>query len=188
MAAALCNDAPATSSSYALLLRRYLVDSPPPRPAELAELGGWADRLRAAFGAEPADQLELVNTLTLEAACVPRVVVHDGLDAHLHFAPASASVPNRIRAITAGGLAMAIVILGGERLGACGRSACANVYLDTSRSGRRRYCSVRCANAARVARHRLLSARRAHEPAAGASTEIRSAPRGKRSPVNEPTA
>ena len=43
----------------------------------------------------------------------------------------------------------------GERLRACGRAGCGVVFVDTSRNGRRRFCSVRCANQVNVANHRL---------------------------------
>ncbi|WP_326673293.1 CGNR zinc finger domain-containing protein [Streptomyces canus] len=41
-----------------------------------------------------------------------------------------------------------------DRLGRCSRCACGVAFVDTSRNGRREYCSVRCANNDAVARHR----------------------------------
>ncbi|WP_398949549.1 CGNR zinc finger domain-containing protein [Streptomyces sp. ID38640] len=43
---------------------------------------------------------------------------------------------------------------GGARLGRCLRAECARAYVDTSRNGRRRYCSARCGNTEAVMRHR----------------------------------
>ncbi|MFD0622270.1 CGNR zinc finger domain-containing protein [Streptomyces sanglieri] len=40
------------------------------------------------------------------------------------------------------------------RLGRCARHTCDLAFVDTSRNGRRAYCSVRCANNGAVARHR----------------------------------
>ena len=65
-------------------------------------------------------------------------------------------------ALTAAGLAHVIDDGGGERLRACSRAGCGVVFADTSRNGRRRVCSVRCANQVNVANHRL---RRRHAPA-----------------------
>jgi predicted RNA-binding Zn ribbon-like protein len=42
----------------------------------------------------------------------------------------------------------------GSRLRACSRAGCGTVFIDTSRNGRRHFCSVRCANQVNVANHR----------------------------------
>ena len=44
---------------------------------------------------------------------------------------------------------------GGSRLRGCSRPGCGVVFIDTSRNGRRHFCSVRCANQVNVANHRL---------------------------------
>jgi predicted RNA-binding Zn ribbon-like protein len=53
-------------------------------------------------------------------------------------------------------------VLGGEasgRLRACAAADCGYFYLDTSRSGNRRWCSMqRCGNRAKVRAHRERSA------------------------------
>ncbi|WP_256987277.1 CGNR zinc finger domain-containing protein [Rhodococcoides fascians] len=56
--------------------------------------------------------------------------------------------------MTAGGLALFTVEAGGLRLGECSAHRCNLVFVDTSRNGRRAYCSTRCANGDAVARHR----------------------------------
>jgi hypothetical protein len=43
---------------------------------------------------------------------------------------------------------------GPERIRSCQASPCIEVFVDTSRNGRRRYCSHRCANRVNAARHR----------------------------------
>jgi len=43
----------------------------------------------------------------------------------------------------------------GRRLRVCSRAGCCAVFIDTSRNGRRHFCSVRCANQVNVAKHRL---------------------------------
>ncbi|MGC0414358.1 putative RNA-binding Zn ribbon-like protein [Streptomyces sp. SAI-195] len=59
-----------------------------------------------------------------------------------------------VRAVTAVGLAYVICSADAERLGRCARRDCAPAFVDTSRNGRRAYCSVRCANNDAVARPR----------------------------------
>ncbi|WP_327493897.1 CGNR zinc finger domain-containing protein [Dietzia psychralcaliphila] len=66
----------------------------------------------------------------------------------------------RVRAITAGGLAIFAVESEGGRLGACLRSGCPEVFVDTSRNGGRRYCTARCGNHDAVQRHRSPGRRR----------------------------
>ncbi|WP_222440972.1 CGNR zinc finger domain-containing protein [Streptomyces sp. BK340] len=42
----------------------------------------------------------------------------------------------------------------GRRLGVCALDSCRTAFADTSRNGRRAYCSARCANTDAVRRHR----------------------------------
>ena len=58
-----------------------------------------------------------------------------------------------MKAYTASGLAHAFCQDPG-RLGRCDRDGREIVDVDTSRNGRRRYCSTRCANRVYVAEHR----------------------------------
>jgi predicted RNA-binding Zn ribbon-like protein len=59
----------------------------------------------------------------------------------------------RVKAYTAAGLAHAYCQDPG-RLGRCDRDGCDVVYVDTSRNGRRRFCSTRCSTRVHVARSR----------------------------------
>lgn len=137
------------------LLKRYLF-----RQAGLTEVDGqelreWAIRLRSVFDA-PDDDVRCAAINALLEQGVRRVFLtsHDGLLPHMHFADTGDTVVERVRAMTAGGLAIFIVEAGGARLGACARAGCRQVFADTSRSGRRTYCSVRCGNADAVHRYR----------------------------------
>lgn len=82
------------------------------------------------------------------------LTTHDGMDPHLHFAETSDGLVERVRAVTAGGLAIFMTEAAGGRLGTCARSGCNKVFADTSRAGRRTYCSTRCGNADAVQRYR----------------------------------
>lgn len=118
-------------------------------------LQGWADRLRAVFATSQIDErCTLVNALLAEGAGAAYITTHDGLRPHLHFAPEENDVVARVRAVTAGGLAIFTVEAEGDRLGICRRYECVTVFVDTSRNGRRAYCSTRCGNSDAVGRHR----------------------------------
>lgn len=97
--------------------------------------------------------VEVVNALLADSACRPYVSRHDGRPPHLHYADERADLAERVAAFTAAGVA-AVLCGDHRRLGHCDRPGCAVVYVDTSRNGRRRFCSLRCANQWHVARHR----------------------------------
>ncbi|WP_323742266.1 CGNR zinc finger domain-containing protein [Microbacterium sp. UFMG61] len=81
------------------------------------------------------------------------LTIHDRLRrTYISFPMRKTSLP--VRAVTSGGLALFLVESGGDRLGACGRDGCGLVFVDTSRNGRRAYCSSRCGNYVAVTRHR----------------------------------
>ena len=63
--------------------------------------------------------------------------------------------PRTIPIPIAAWLALVIDDGNGARLRACSRAGCGTVFIDTSRNGRRHFCSVRCANQVNVANHRL---------------------------------
>jgi len=120
--------------------------------AELRELAG---RLRPVFEAgSPDERCNAVNILLAGRAGTVFLTNHDGLPPHLHFAASEDDLVSRVQAFTAGSLAMFVVEAEGGRLGSCARSGCDTVFADTSRNGRRTYCSSRCGNLDAVARHR----------------------------------
>ncbi len=129
------------------------------RSAEL--LGQWADRLDPVFRAQTVDlRCERINQLLVLGTALPYLTTHDGLRPHLHFASDAQDVVARVRAVTAGGLALFAVESEGARLGVCQRDGCPVAFVDTSRNGRRAYCSAKCGNYDAVRRHRAPISRR----------------------------
>ncbi|TCP50909.1 CGNR zinc finger protein [Tamaricihabitans halophyticus] len=117
-------------------------------------LAAWTVRLRAVFAATDTDtRVDLINELLAETASKPYISRHEGKPPHLHYASERDDVLTRACAFTASGLAH-LMCEAPDRFGHCGRDGCDVVYVDTSRNGRRRYCSTRCANQTRVAEHR----------------------------------
>lgn len=136
-------------------IRRAVIED-----ADVEDFRRWRDQLARAFHpGSPAEQCSAVNELLAEATIRPWVSAHDGLQPHLHFVPDSADVLSRVKAVTAGGLAFVLCWEGGARLGRCMRSECSRAYVDTSRNGRRRYCTARCGNTEAVMRHRSRHSR-----------------------------
>jgi predicted RNA-binding Zn ribbon-like protein len=123
-------------------------------PSDARELTRWGDRLRAVFLAtDVTSRVQLVNELLADAAAPPYISQHDGRAPHFHYAEHDAPLVQRIKAYTAGGLAHTLCD-DPDRIGSCDRPGCGTVFVDTSRNGRRRFCTARCANNAHVADHR----------------------------------
>src|SRR5689334_23002686 len=146
----------ADTAAVGALLAGFDVEEPVPSEAELADLRDWTTRLRSVFepGAE-TERAELVNDLLIESDCRPRLISHDGLPYHLHYKPLAGDLAARVKAFTAAGLAYLVAEGWAGRLGRCQRAGCTIAFVDTSRNGTRRFCSVRCANQVNVTNHRV---------------------------------
>ncbi|MFI6638608.1 CGNR zinc finger domain-containing protein [Streptomyces sp. NPDC050504] len=122
--------------------------------AQAGTVWTWSRRLAVCFGPQDLEErCGAVNALLADASSSPRISLHDG-QPHLHYSATGSDVAAHVRAVTAAGLAYVVCSAGAERLGRCARRGCGLAFVDTSRNGRRAYCSVRCANNDAVARHR----------------------------------
>lgn len=129
-----------------------------------SDLIGWVHGLRGVFAATTAEEASAtVNQLLRTVAFAPHVVDH-GNGLHMHYAPPDAPTVHRIQTNTAIALALQISDSGVSRFGVCPADSCGRVFVDSSRNGKRRYCSGACSNRSNVAAHR---ARQASEAEAG---------------------
>ena len=152
-----------STASVQALLQAHEIRRAEIGEADVEDFRRWRDHLERVFGQrDSAEQCSAVNDLLVEATIRPWVSTHDGLQPHLHFVPDSADVLSRVKAVTAGGLAFVLCWEGGARLGRCMRAECSRAYVDTSRNGRRRYCTARCGNTEAVMRHRSRHSRPKH--------------------------
>jgi predicted RNA-binding Zn ribbon-like protein len=129
-----------------------------PSEAQAAELVAYLEDLRAVFEALSRGDLDtacrLVNDLLGLTGAIPVLSRHDGEPWHLHF-----HAPDAPWALGwAGSMATALaVVLGSsahDRLGVCSAPACDRAYVDVSRNGTRRFCSVACQNRVKAAAFR----------------------------------
>ncbi|WP_067909278.1 CGNR zinc finger domain-containing protein [Actinomadura rubrobrunea] len=143
-----------------------------PRDAE--PFRRWGRTLRPFFEATELDEaVALLNELMMEVPMHPHLADHEPHGLHIHYAPPSARLPHRFRATTLMNLSELVVEHGLSRTGVCAAPGCDRVYADTSRAGRRRFCSDACANRTNVAAFRAR--RRASRDAdAAAEAEARS--------------
>ncbi|MQY28677.1 CGNR zinc finger domain-containing protein [Nocardia aurantia] len=119
-------------------------------------LRDWIARLDAIF---TAPGIAPLNALLAETTSRPYISTHDGRPPHLHYALEDAPLDERVKAYTAAGLASLFCEDPG-RIGRCARPGCRLVFVDTSRNGRRRFCSTRCSTRVHVAEHRSRAAMR----------------------------
>ncbi len=94
-----------------------------------------------------------LNALLIQHPVQPQLSGHDGQRWHVHYTE-SGSVADRYAAGAVMGLAVRLTDLGIDRFGVCQAAGCRSVFIDSSTSNTRRYCSDRCMNRANVSAFR----------------------------------
>lgn len=118
-----------------------------------------ARRLHGVFTAAHLDAaVERLNHLLAATPMAPRISTHGDRGPHLHVEPRDASTVQRLRANCLMGLAAVLCDGGRLRVGTCDADGCGQVFVDTSRNARRRFCSTRCSTRHHVAAHRARQA------------------------------
>lgn len=124
-------------------------------PRNDQDLVALADRLHPIFATKSvATRVRLVNALLTACGVRPTLTNDDTVTGSwLVDDPSSALLA--AAAIT---LRTQFIEHSAERLGACVGRRCADVYIDSSPTGQRRFCSLTCQNRARVAAFRRRKA------------------------------
>lgn len=144
-----------TAAEAKCILDRHQIRRAVLTSASSEQLRQWSLRLRSAFEPDGVeDRCAAINNLLDTGTSRAYLTTHDQFRPHLHFASDEDDVVARVKAVTAGGLAIFAVESEGGRLGLCVRAGCATAFVDTSRNGLRAYCSARCGNNDAVQRHR----------------------------------
>jgi len=114
--------------------------------AELLDVQQTRAILRELWTLDRDDAAIEVNEILRTARALPFLVRHDGLDWHIHATASDAPLAERIRVEAS--LALTDVIRMDEmgRLRVCGADDCEGLFMDLSRNGSKRFCSVRCGN------------------------------------------
>ena len=127
--------------------------------SSMAEYRDLARRLHSVFTARDLDvAVASLNELLAATPMAPRISTHGDRGPHLHVEPGDASTVQRLRANCLMGLAAVLCDGGRLRLGTCDADGCGQVFVDTSRNARRRFCSTRCSTRHHVAAHRARQA------------------------------
>ncbi|GAX54778.1 CGNR zinc finger domain-containing protein [Streptomyces olivochromogenes] len=127
-------------------------------PATAQDLDRTQDALEAwekvVDATDEHERAELLNRMLAAAAAHPRMTNHAGSGWHLHFRDDRQTLGSVLFSLIAVGTALHLTGRGMHRLRRCAVSECTTIFADTSRTGRQRYCSPRCANRDAVRRHR----------------------------------
>ncbi|MFD0415229.1 CGNR zinc finger domain-containing protein [Streptomyces sp. NPDC127108] len=156
LAADLANRRPTTAAELAdrchaagLALERPVV--PQDLDRALEALTAWEEVVDAA---DEEARAELLNRMLAAATTHPRLTDHAGTGWHLHYRDDEQPLGPLLFALISVGTALHLTGRGMHRLRRCTVTECTTIFADTSRTGRQRYCSQRCANRDAVRRHR----------------------------------
>lgn len=114
--------------------------------AELTAVRDARDRVRAVWTLDRDDAVTAVNRILRDAGALPYLTRHDGSDWHIHATEPSAPLAERILVEAALALIDVIRMDETDRLRECAAHDCAGIFIDLSRNGSKRFCSVRCGN------------------------------------------
>ncbi|WP_052852186.1 CGNR zinc finger domain-containing protein [Streptomyces avicenniae] len=135
-----------------------LADGRPPSPADVHQLHLLRREVRGIIETETPDHAAAGTAVLTGRAGRAPVLRQDG-DGRWQWyvtTAAGASLADELAAFLATGLAGVVRTLGHERFRDCAAPGCRGVFADTTRAGRRRYCTPeRCGNRLKVANHRL---------------------------------
>lgn len=155
--------APSGSALVDAVAAALTQDGTPPKVSGAAaeQLADIALRVRAVFDATTAGDVDgaaaRVNRLLRETQTRPQLDKYDA-GWSLHFHGADDSLATGWGAGCAAALALAIGSELAGRLGVCAAPLCDRVFVDTSKNGRRRFCSARCQSRVKAAAHRSRAA------------------------------
>jgi predicted RNA-binding Zn ribbon-like protein len=128
--------------------------------AELAAVREIRPRLRRLWEVDREGAVPLVNDMLRDGGALPRLVIHDEFDWHIHATTDDAPLATRI--LVEAAMAFVDVIRSDEydRIRVCAADDCENVYVDFSKNGSKRYCDTgNCGNRMNVIAYRRRKAR-----------------------------
>ena len=128
--------------------------------SELRAIRAIRPRLRALWEVDREGAVPLVNDMLRDGGALPRLVIHDDYDWHIHATSDDAPLATRI--LVEAAMAFVDVIRADEyaRVRVCSADDCLGVYVDFSKNGSKRYCDTgNCGNRMNVNAYRRRKAR-----------------------------
>ncbi|GAA2672983.1 CGNR zinc finger domain-containing protein [Actinoplanes palleronii] len=114
--------------------------------AERREVALARAQIREVWTLGRDDAVAVVNRMLREARALPYLTRHDGSDWHMHATEPDAPLAERIRVEAALALIDVIRMNEMDRLRVCAADDCTGLFVDLSRNGSKRFCTVRCGN------------------------------------------
>ncbi|WP_137843679.1 CGNR zinc finger domain-containing protein [Microbacterium sp. 2FI] len=128
--------------------------------AEVEAVRALRGRLRELWEVDRVGAVPLVNRMLADGEALPRLVIHDEYDWHIHAT--SDDSPLATRMMVEAAMAFIDVIRSDEydRIRVCAADDCDAVYIDYSKNGSKRYCDTgNCGNRMNVNAYRRRKAR-----------------------------
>lgn len=126
---------------------------------ELDQVRTIRPRLRALWECDRDDAVGLVNAMLSDGQALPRLVIHDDYDWHIHATPDDAPLGRRILVETAMAFVDVIRLDEYDRILVCDADDCDAVLVDLSRNRSKRYCDTgNCGNRMNVNAYRARRA------------------------------
>ena len=122
--------------------------------AEVAEVRAVRTELRGVWSLRTDEAVAEVNRMLADARALPQLVRHDHLDWHIHATSLDAPLAERMRVEAAMAFVDVIRAAATSQLRTCEAHDCEGVFVDLSRNGSKRFCSLRCGNRMNVSAYR----------------------------------
>lgn len=122
--------------------------------AEVDEVRAVRAELRNLWRVRKEQAVAEVDRMLADARALPQLVRHDHLDWHIHATSRDAPLAERIRVEAAMALVDVIRAAATSQLRTCDAHDCEGVFVDLSRNGSKRFCSLRCGNRMNVSAYR----------------------------------
>jgi predicted RNA-binding Zn ribbon-like protein len=124
-------------------------------PDELSEVKATRALLPRLWALPTDDAVEIINRMLADGRARPYLYRHDGSPWHLHASELAAPLAERIGVEIALALVDVIRSAETERLRVCEADDCEGLFVDFSRNGSKRFCSIRCGNRMNMVAFRL---------------------------------
>ncbi|CCM65267.1 MULTISPECIES: CGNR zinc finger domain-containing protein [Candidatus Microthrix] len=111
--------------------------------------------LRELHAMTTLDAAARINEELTELPIAPAIVEHDGVPAHIHWTPNTATFDDQVITDIVIALAQEVCEHGTARFGRCDAEGCDDLFYDATRNRSRRFCDdPRCASRTHTADHR----------------------------------
>ncbi|MFI5842430.1 CGNR zinc finger domain-containing protein [Catenuloplanes sp. NPDC051500] len=121
---------------------------------ELHAVRRTRDLLRDLWTLDRDDAVVVINRMLRDGRALPYLARHDDYDWHLHATDPDAPLATRMEVEAAFALIDVVRTNETGRLRVCAADDCTGLFVDLSKNGSKRFCTVRCGNRMNMIAHR----------------------------------